>query len=172
MAHPVAFIPLLIFLLLVQSPHLSYGFWWEDSGTVSGLNLDSGYDVNTVTQVTGKVTVIPYHHQEHVLLEIEHNGGRLLLALGPDEYWEQRSLPQLPVGTVISARGSKAQGKDGRMYLMVQQITDTSQGVSLVIRDETGTPVWAGGGHGARSNPTGASATRIRQRSGSGRRGR
>ena len=49
-------------------------------------------------------------------------------------------------GDEITVRGSKAQGSDGIIYLMAQKITDTTQDVSVVLRDESGRPAWAGNG--------------------------
>ena len=51
----------------------------------------------------------------------------------------------LKKGDKVAARGSKAQGQDGVIYILAQKITEIDQGVAVVLRDEFGHPNWAGG---------------------------
>ncbi|MDD2502081.1 MAG: hypothetical protein PHN92_14850, partial [Geobacter sp.] len=71
-------------------------------------------------------------------------------------------------GDSVTVRGSKAQGKDGRSYLLAQWISSPSGG-QLMLRNEAGRPVWSGGFRGGQQGPSGQ---QQRGGTGSGRRGR
>ena len=112
-----------------------------DSG--SGLDLNQGYDVNTVTSLKGKV--ISLNADEWggpVLIEIRTSSGAILLVSGPWWYWKDNGIP-VKIGDEILAHGAKAEGKDGRMYLLAQKLTNQSTGDSLVLRSDDGVAVWS-----------------------------
>ena len=108
------------------------------------MNFESGYDVNTITTVSGKIVSIQSGTDSpHVQLEIMDGENRMMIFLGPQSYWLEQGLP-LQNGVEVIVRGSKAQGQDGVIYILAQEITDTRQGRSAILRDKTGYPAWAG----------------------------
>ena len=44
----------------------------------------------------------------------------------------------------MTAKGSKAQGKDGKSYLLVQKLTNKTAASQVVLRNERGGPPWMG----------------------------
>lgn len=109
------------------------------------MNLESGYDVNTVTTVTGQILSIQSGvDRPNLQLEIDDGGTRMMVFLGPKRYWVDQGVP-LTVGDTVVVRGSKAQGQDGVIYILAQEITETSQGLAVILRDASGHPNWAGG---------------------------
>lgn len=144
----IAFLFLLI--LFVSLPRSVQAFWGNNTVSFSSLDLESGYDVNTVTTVTGQILSIQTGaERSNIQLEIEGGKSRMVIFLGPQRYWVEQGL-SLQTGDEVVVRGSKAQGQDGVIYILAQEITETSQGVGVVLRDESGFPNWAGGrqGHG------------------------
>lgn len=138
-----------ISLLLTVSlalPLPALAFWGANGDSHASLNLKSGYDVNTVTTVTGQVIAIQTGvERPNVELEIETNGARMIICLGPQAYWAEQGVPFHP-GDELTVHGSKAQGRDGIIYLLAQKITGARPELNVVLRDESGRPVWAGNG--------------------------
>ncbi len=161
----IIFFHLLILLLIV--PFSAQAFWGNDEATSTVLHLESGYDVNTVTTVTGQILSIQSGvDRPNLQLEIEDDGTRMIVFLGPQRYWVDQGVP-LKVGDRVVVRGSKAQGQDGVIYILAQEITETSQGVAVILRDTSGHPNWAGGRMGS-GNRVGSGAGGNRGGSGNG----
>ena len=134
---------LLTFLLAF--PLTAQAFWGIERDNDPSLNLESGYDVNTVTTVTGQVLSLQSGvDRRNLQLEIEEDGVRMIVVLGPQRYWLDQAVP-LTVGGHIMVRGSKAQGQDGVIYILAQELTETSLGIVVRLRDQSGRPNWAGG---------------------------
>ena len=136
---------LLTLVLLLPLPALA--FWGGSSGgPPSGLNLTSGYDINTVTTVTGHILSIQLgDDRPNVQLELKDNGVTLIICIGPQHFWTEKGFP-FNQGDEVVVRGSKAQGDDGTIYILAQKISDTTQNVTTILREESGRPVWAGRG--------------------------
>jgi hypothetical protein len=134
--------------LILFSPFAVHAFWGSGGEKQSGLNLETGYDANTVTTMNGSiVSVMSGDNQRNAQFELESSGVRVLVLLGPQGYWAEKGIP-LKVGDNVSVRGSKAQGKDGIVYILAQKISDISQNSTISLRNDSGRPVWAGNGAG------------------------
>lgn len=158
-----------IVVVMLQKPAEAFlGFGSGGEGGASGLNLIQGYDRNTVVTSTGRVAAAPDASSDPITVEIVAGAERIVVVLGPRWYLQDDSL-DWKTGDAITVRGSKAQGKDGRSYLLAQWISSPSGG-QLVLRNETGRPVWAGGFRGGQQG--GAAGQAQRGGTGSGRRGR
>lgn len=148
----------LLLTVVLALPLPALAFWGANGDNHASLNLKSGYDVNTVTTVTGQVIAIQTGAERpNVELEIEANGARMIICLGPQSYWAEQGVPFKP-GDELTVHGSKAQGRDGIIYLLAQKITGARPELNVVLRDESGRPVWAGNGmrckEGQRNNGT------------------
>jgi hypothetical protein len=147
--------------------------WWSGSEGQAELNLDSGYDTNTVTTVSGRITAL-HLDGPHPLAQVklEAGSGSVMVVLGPRTYWAEHGIT-LKLGDRLRVRGSKAQGKDGVVYLLAQRLSEESRGQEVALRSESGRPAWTGSGH--RTGPQGNRPAMGRQspgRSGGGRMGR
>lgn len=130
-------------------PFSAHAFWGNDEENPPALNLESGYDVNTVTTVSGQIVSIQSGvDRPNLQLEIDDSGTRMMVFLGPQRYWLAQGVP-LRVGDKVQVRGSKAQGQDGVIYILAQEITEISQGLAVILRDASGHPNWAGGRMGS-----------------------
>lgn len=128
---------------LVGAAFAGFGFGDNDVGK-SGLNFNKGYDINTVATVYGHVISSPQSgEKEHVFVDIRAGGETISLNLGPRSYWDKKEIP-LRSNDDVTAKGSKAQGKDGKTYLMVQKLTNRTTGTQMIVRDERGGPAWSG----------------------------
>jgi len=133
----------------------------RDGGS-SGLDLVMGYDRNTVSTITGRIAVIPDPADDPVTIEITSGTDRFVVVVGPRWYLQDDNLAW-KAGETITVRGSKAQGKDGRSYLLAQWLTTSSTG-QLVLRNGAGSPSWSGG---TRTGQQGGGAVQT-QRGGAG----
>ena len=131
--------------LFLSFPCAAHAFWGSGGDNQSGLNLETGYDTNTVTTMTGRIVSVLTGADRHTAqIELQSNGTRSVVILGPQRYWAEHGIA-VKNGDDVTVRGSKAQGKDGVVYILAQEITDTSQNKSALLRNESGRPAWAGG---------------------------
>ena len=140
----VMIVVILLILLPAAASFASFGFSFggNDLGK-SGLDFTNGYDVNTVTSVSGRVASLPRTgEKEQVFLEIKVGGDSISLGLGPKAYWEQQGI-QLRLDDEVTAKGSKAQGKDGKTYLITQKLANKTTGAQTVLRTDSGAPLGA-----------------------------
>jgi hypothetical protein len=66
-----------------------------------------------------------------------HNPG----GIGPWSYWERQAFI-VNRDQEISITGSRAQGKDGSMYLFAKRLENKTSGKTLSLRSESGSPLW------------------------------
>jgi hypothetical protein len=129
--------------LLTASMSFGFSFGSDDRGK-SGLDLNRGYDINTVTTVTGRVAALPQTGDRGgVTIAIISNSETVHLYVGPNSYWDKKGIP-VRLNEDISAKGSKSQGKDGRTYLLAQRIVNRTTGAQVNLRNEKGEPGWLG----------------------------
>lgn len=145
---PGSFFPIIVLTIIlncipVGTAFAGFGFGGSDVGK-SGLDFNKGYDVNTVATVSGRVISTPRTgEKEHLFIEIKAGTETINLNLGPKSYWEGKGFPLNPKDD-ITAKGSKAQGKDGKTYLLVQKLSNRTTGSQVSLRNENGGPAWAG----------------------------
>jgi hypothetical protein len=151
-------ITIALFFLLFLIPALPFSalaFWGTDEEPQSALDLESGYDVNTVTTVTGRILSVQTGlERRNVQLEIDTDGERMMVVLGPRRYLAEQGV-ELKEGDEVRVRGSKAQGRDGILYILAREVTETGKGAAITLRDEGGFPNWAGGNMGRGNGPGG-----------------
>ena len=142
------FIQLVAIILLLTYPCIGYAGWWfsdDNDWEKSGLDLEKSFDRNTVVSVKGKIIKTDLNGTSGpALAEIKTTKEVITLVLGPGDFWKKSGL-SLNEGDEISARGSKAQGKNGKLYLIVENISSSSGSDTIILRNETGRPSWARG---------------------------
>ena len=125
-------------------------FWWNNSSdSASGLNVAAGFDVNTITTITGTVMTLPERkgQEQHTLMSIAAPQGTVTIVLGPWEYWEKQTI-KITKNQDMTITGSLAQGKDGAIYVFAQRLDNLSNGETVTLRSETGAPLWSRSGTG------------------------
>lgn len=127
-------------------------FWWSDSTeNASGLNVASGFDVNTITKVSGTVLTPPERKgEDHTIMTVSAPQGVVNVVLGPYWYWEKQSVA-ISAKNEVSITGSLAQGKDGALYLFAQKVENRTTGKTEILRTDSGKPLWSNGGTGSQS---------------------
>lgn len=121
------------------------GFGSDDKGK-SGLDFNKGYDINTVATVSGRAASPPREGDRgQLFLEVRSGNGPVEVSLGPGSFWEKKGIPIRP-NDEITVKGSKAQGQDGKTYLLTQKLVNKTTGSELELRSEKGDPVWSGRG--------------------------
>ncbi|MDD2272065.1 MAG: hypothetical protein PHP95_09865 [Desulfuromonadaceae bacterium] len=174
--NPIKITICLLAAFIMSSSVAAHAFWGIGDDKASGLNLETGYDANTVTTVTGRIVSLNSGDEHgNARLELVSGDLRIVVVLGPQGYWAEHGIALKP-GDSVTVRGSKAQGGDGVVYLLAQKITETSLNTSVTLRNESGQSEWSGGGAGrSASRNAGRPATMRSQspgRMGSGRMGR
>ena len=148
MKRPVLIL-IIIFLTVVSRE--AAAFWGSgEGGSPSGLNVETGFDVNTVTTLSGMVTLPPESRgpREPAVLSMATSQGMVNVVLGPSWYWEQQHMT-FSRAQEITVTGSRAQGKEGSFYLFAQRIESRSDGKTVTLRSENGVPLWSRGGSGS-----------------------
>lgn len=141
-----AMIITLFLAFVVQLPQAAYASWWNGNSDGCGLDLESGYDTNTVTTISGTITALHLDGpRPQALVEMAAGEGPVTVVFGPRTYWAEHGIP-LEVGEQLTVRGSKAQGGDGVVYVLAQWLSQERLGRQLALRSETGKPVWSGSG--------------------------
>lgn len=135
------FLSVMLSLFIESNANAFLGFGDSSKKDKSGLDLVQGYDRNTVIKINGAVAVPPQPLVDNIIsFELNLSGERIIVVLGPKWYLSDDKL-DFKVGDNITVRGSVAQGKDGRTYLISQQIT-TPEGKTILLREEIGMPLW------------------------------
>jgi hypothetical protein len=138
------------------------GFWnleasafWGNPSTdpASGLNVEAGFDVNTITTITGKVVSPPEQRGQgqHTEMTVTTPQGNVTVVLGPWSFWEKQAISVVK-NQELTITGSLAQGKDGTFYLFVQRIENQNTGETTTLRSESGAPLWSRGGASSNRN--------------------
>jgi hypothetical protein len=126
-----------------------WGFGEDASGEKSGLDFDSGYDRNTETTVKGTVVSLESGPGKGpVLIAVRQTDGTVVhVVAAPQWFWSDRGIDAKPNDT-LEAAGSKAQGRDGKIYLISRVIINHTDKESVTLRDDAGRPAWRGGSRG------------------------
>jgi hypothetical protein len=120
------------------------GFWGSDDKGKSGLDFNQGYDINTVSTISGRVVAPPHQgEQGNSILEIKRGSETLNVSVGPQSYWEKKGIA-INLNDEVSVKGSRAQGQDGKSYLLAQKLANRTSGAQLELRNEKGEPAWSG----------------------------
>lgn len=120
------------------------GFFGSDDKGKSGLDFNGGYDINTVTTMSGRVIALPHSvGKENLIVEIKSGNNSLNICVGPESYWDKKGIA-FNLNDDISVKGSKAQGHDGKTYVLSQKIVNKTTGAQVDLRNETGEPLWSG----------------------------
>jgi hypothetical protein len=131
-----------LYCLLPGRAFAAFGFGGDDTGN-SGLDFSSGYDVNTVATVAGRVRTLPGPDGSgHAIIGINSKGERYYVYVGPSSYWDRKGIP-VRLNDEISAKGSIAQGRDGRVYVLARNLANLSNGKRLTLREAGGEPLWS-----------------------------
>ncbi len=134
-------------LLAVRSrAEASWPFGEENVSDKSGLDLEQGFDRNTVVTQRGRIVSFDLEDGSGpALAVISSTDTTTTLVLGPKRYWRDNGFI-LRIGDEVTAKGSRAVGRDETSYLIVQSIGTAAGGNVIVLRSDTGRPVWAGSG--------------------------
>ena len=147
-------------------------FWRVgDSGELnrSGLDLEQGYDRNTVVKISGPVAVPPRPLAGGLIaFDLNIPGEQIVVVLGPAWYLQNDKL-DWKIGDQVTVQGSLAQGKDGRTYLLSRRV-NVSDGATIELRGENGSPSWFGGLRGGQ--PGSGSGGQVQRGDAGARRGR
>lgn len=124
------------------------GFGSAEKGG-SGLDFNRGYDVNTVGVVDGRVVSLPRQvENEQYIFEILTGTGTVNVSVGPGSFWQKNGVA-VRINDEVSAKGARAQGQDGKQYLITQKLVNRTTGGTVELRSESGAPAWSGQNRGS-----------------------
>lgn len=142
---------IVIMILLGLNSQDASAFWGSgDKETISGLNEETGFDVNTITTLSGVVTRPPESKGTRgpAVISLSTPQGEVNVIVGPRWYWEQQNFT-IAKNQELTITGSRAQGKDGSFYIFAQWIETTSDHKTIMLRSESGVPFWSREGSGS-----------------------
>jgi hypothetical protein len=120
------------------------GFFGSDDKGKSGLDFTTGYDINTVSTMSGRVISAPHSgEKENTIVEIKSGNESLNICLGPGSNWKIKGIA-INVNDDLSVKGSKAQGQDGKTYVLAQRLVNKTTGSQVELRNDKGEPTWSG----------------------------
>lgn len=118
----------------------------EEKDTVlpeSGIHYPGGFDPNTVGKVEGKVHGYFQPKRGPVRFQVASGRETYTVLVSPVWYWKDLGA-KVSDGTQVRVQGSKSLGRDGKLYIIAQEIQILPSGQSLVFRNEYGFPFWKG----------------------------
>lgn len=141
-------------LLFLLQPQLSYA---QDKNLVlpeSGIHYPTGFDENTVGVVKGRAYEFVQPERGPVQFRLDTGRENYTVIASPPWYWSDLKV-KMPEGTEVEVRGSKSLGKDGKLYIIGQEMKVLATDKVYSFRDESGYPLWRGGQSGARKGAVG-----------------
>lgn len=109
----------------------------------SGIHYPGGFDPNTVGMVRGKAYGYFRPQRGPVRFQVTSGKETYTVLACPRGYWKDLGA-EIPDGEEVGVRGSKSLGKDGKLYIIAQEIRILPSGQSFVFRNEDGSPLWKG----------------------------
>ena len=134
----------------------------------SGIHYPGGFDPNTVGTVEGRVSEYCQPKRGPVSFQLESRRETYTVLASPAWYWNDLEA-DVPDGTSIRVIGSKSLGKDGKLYIIAQEMDILSSEQSLVFRSKDGFPLWKGSRQGATGGRRGYGSSSQGKMGGMGR---
>jgi hypothetical protein len=107
----------------------------------SGIHYPGGYDPNSAAVVDGKIEAIHWPCCGPVSLTLATPRDRFTVLTAPASHWTEAGLT-LTSGMAVRVTGSKAMGRDGKLYLVASEVIVASTGAVIPFRDAGGNPRW------------------------------
>jgi len=111
----------------------------------SGIHYPSGFDPNTVGAVQGKASHVTRPEKGPVHFQLASGRETFTVLASPAWYWNDSQL-KVSDGTEVIVRGSKSYGKDGRLYIVAEEIRLPASSQAVSFREPNGSPLWKGSG--------------------------
>lgn len=117
----------------------------------SGIVYPGGYDLNTVGDIKGRITGIVIPESGPVQLTLTSDTETYIVLASPGWYWEDMDAG-IAEGIEITVRGSKSVGKNGKLYIIAQEIKVTGSKKTLSFRSDSGKVLWGSGSQTGRTS--------------------
>ena len=124
----------------------------------SGIHYPGGFDPNTVGTVEGRVSEYRQPKRGPVRFQLKSRRETYTVLASPAWYWNDLGA-DISTGTNIRVCGSKSLGKDGKLYIIAQEINILSSEQSLVFRSKDGFPLWKGSRRGVTGGHRGSGSS-------------
>jgi len=112
----------------------------------SGIVYPAGFDLNTVGEIKGNAGTPSVPETGPVTFGLRAQKDFYTIIAAPGWFWKQSGFI-LDQGSAIVVKGSKSLGKDNNLYVIAQDITNETTGITLTLRGKDGKPVWSGKQH-------------------------
>ena len=120
----------------------------------SGIHYPGGFDLNTVGEVRGKASHFSHRGRGPVYFLLASERELYTILTSPPWYWEENNI-KIAEGAEVLVNGSKSFGKDGKLYIIAQELRITSSGQHFVFRGKEGAPLWKDHPSSGRETPGG-----------------
>jgi hypothetical protein len=166
-----------VLLSLFLSPILlgsARSVWAQEKALVlpeSGIHYPEGFDANTIGEVRGKAFAPSTPAGGPVQFRLVSERESYTVLASPEWYWNDLKI-ELADGTEVLVRGSKSLGKDGKLYIIAQELQILPGGTPLAFRGEDGYPLWKKAASGVTGGRGGAGSSQRGMGGGFGGMGR
>ena len=109
----------------------------------SGIQYPGGFDLNTVGEIHGRAEGLDRPERGPVRFRLLAGRESYIVLGSPAWFWRDTGA-DLPDGTEVRVLGSKTLGRDGRLYIIAQEMQILPSGRSVVLRHNDGYPAWRG----------------------------
>lgn len=156
----IALLSLFLSAFLGEKPRPA---WAQEKDFVlpeSGIHYPGGFDANSIGEVRGKASDLVFPATGPVQFRLASERESYVVLASPQWYWNDLRV-KFTEGTEVRVRGSKSLGRDGRLYIIAQELQILPDGKLLTFRGEDGYPLWKGaaigstGGRGGSGSPHG-----------------
>ena len=144
----IALLSLFLSAFLGENPR---PVWAQEKDFVlpeSGIHYPGGFDANTIGEVRGKASDPQIPASGPVQFRLTSGRETYIVLASPKWYWNDLRV-DLSEGKDVRVRGSKSLGKDGKLYIIAQELQVLPDGKSLTFRGEDGFPIWKGAAAGS-----------------------
>jgi hypothetical protein len=148
---------LLIFITLffiLPSNRLAYGEEKDIILEESGIHYPGGFDLNTVGEVQGRASHFSRPEKGPVRFHLATDRELYTVLTSPAWYWHENQV-KISEGTEVFVRGSKSFGKDGKLYIVAQELRIPSSGQYFYFRGKDGIPLWKNPAWSGKETPGG-----------------
>lgn len=159
---PGAFVSLVFFIFCISLSFFAVEFVQAEKRDIileeSGIHYPGGFDPNTVGEVQGKTFNFSRPEKGPVRFQLISDRKTYTILTSPPWYWNEIQV-KISEGTEVIVRGSKSFGKDGKLYIVAQEVRIPFSGQHIVFRGKDGTPLWKSSGWSGRESPGGVGSS-------------
>ncbi|MBI5444988.1 MAG: hypothetical protein HY900_27730 [Deltaproteobacteria bacterium] len=127
--------------LVLAPPAVGQGAARDELLEATGIRYPEGFDLNTAGEVEGRASGLSIVEEGPVRFRLTVGREDYTVLTVPRWYWSELGI-QMPEGSEVVVKGSTTVGKDGKLYVVAQELRIPVGGRAFTFRDPKGSPLW------------------------------